>query len=202
MDASPYMKPGTLVVLEGLDKTGKTTQAELLKLALDPAATEHVHMPRGFTRFTQQVYRILESDDCRPSPGIGRQLAHLACHAESVPRIKELLRERAVLLDRWWWSTVAYGWHSGEVPRDGLSEDVFRGLIDSIWGEVHASVIFIFGEPHEEDANNLAAVKEGYRILAYQHEHATVDVPLAEPEQVTRFILDELAQRDLLSESP
>lgn len=196
---SRNLKPGTLVVLEGLDKTGKTTQAKALERALDSASTEHVQMPRGFTCFTDELYTMLESDLRKPTSGVAKQLAHLACHAESVPRVVEILRERAVLLDRWWWSTVAYGWYSGEVRNAGVTHDVFMGLIRSIWGGLSPSVIFMFDQPFEADSNNSNPIYEGYQALAREHEGVTVRVPIDTPETVTAFILDELASRDMLA---
>lgn len=196
---SRTLTPGTLVVLEGLDGTGKSTQAQALELELDPTATEHVHMPRGFTCFTDETYWILESELRRPTSGVAKQLAHLACHAESMPRIVEILQERAVVLDRWWWSTVAYGWHSGEVPAAGITYDAFMNLIQSIWSPVTASVVFMFDKPHEADRNNSDPIFDGYQTLAREHEDVTVRVPSADAETVTAFILDELARRDLLA---
>ena len=196
---SRILKPGTLVVLEGLDKTGKTTQARALERALDSAATEHVRMPRGFTCFTDELYTMLESDLRKPTSGVAKQLAHLACHAESVPRVAEILRERAVLLDRWWWSTVAYGWYSGEVRNAGVTHDVFMGLVRSIWGSLSPSVIFMFDQPYEADSNNSSPIYEGYQALAREQAEVTVRVPIDTPETVTAFILDELASRDLLA---
>jgi dTMP kinase len=199
MSIGARVKPGTLIVLEGLDRTGKTTQAKALSAALDPAATEHVRMPRGFTCFTDELYTMLESDRRKPASGLARQLAHLACHAESVPRINEILRERAVLLDRWWWSTVAYGWHSGEVPNQGVSKDVFMGLITSIWGSLDPSVIFLFDQPYEADVNNSERIKDGFHALERDYAQVTVRVPPGLPEAVTALIVDELGDRRLLA---
>jgi thymidylate kinase len=192
------LPPGVLVVLEGLDKTGKTTQAQALEVALDPQTTSHVHMPRGFTNFTEQTYALLESDD-RPTSGLARQLAHLACHAESMDRIREILAERAVLLDRWWWSAVAYGWYSGEIPAAGVGRETYMGLVREVWAPLTASVIFLFDQPHELDANNLRRIHEGYQELASEYDDVTVRVPPGDEKSVTTFILDTLGSRGLLA---
>lgn len=191
---------GTLVVLEGLDKTGKTTQAKALKAALDPQTTAHVHMPRGFTHFTKKTYKLLESEDHRPESGVAKQLAHLACHAESMGRICDILTERAVLLDRWWWSAVAYGWCSGEVPAAGISRETYLGLVREVWAPLTASVIFLFDQPHKEDANNSDPIYEGYQELAREHGDVTVRIPAREAQSVTAFIVDELGRRGLLAD--
>lgn len=192
-------KPGTVIVLEGLDRTGKSTQARALERELDPAATEHVHMPSGFTYFTNELYTMLESEEHRPTSGLARQLAHLACHAESMPRIVEVLQLRAVVIDRWWWSSIAYGWHGGDVPSSGVARETFADLVRSVWSPLTASVIFMFDKPFETDANNSDAVHAGYRDLVHDYQDVTVSVPRGDAATVTTYILDELARRSLLN---
>lgn len=196
--ARPALKVGTLVVLEGLDRTGKTTQARALKCVLDPDATEYAHMPEGFTDFTRTLYAMLESDERRPASGIARQLAHLACHAEAVPRVEEGLRSRAVVLDRWWWSNVAYGWYGGDIH--GVTYEVYTSLLRSIWAPLTAAVVFVFDKPVEADANNSDLVHVGYQALAQEYPTVTARVPDGDADTVTAFILSELEGRGLLVE--
>lgn len=192
------LRPGTLVVLEGLDKTGKSTQSEALRRCLDPASTVHVHMPSGMTAFTRDIYSMLESHDRSPTSEIARQLAHLACHAESVPRILELLRTKAVILDRWWWSTLAYGWHGGHFAAEGINEDGFRNLVEGIWSPIAASVVFLFDRPHVSDANNSDPVLAGYLRLADEYSQLTVRVSGGKPPQITDMLLTEIRGRGLM----
>ncbi|MHB1289824.1 hypothetical protein [Georgenia sp.] len=85
------IQPGTVVVFEGLDRTGKSTQLSRLRAALVRESAVFAHMPRGFGRFTERVYAALEGEtlDEKPSSGLAQQLAHLACHAESIRRLTE-----------------------------------------------------------------------------------------------------------------
>jgi dTMP kinase len=192
------LKPGTLLVLEGLDKTGKSTQSQALRDILDPAKTRHVHMPSGLNAFTDETYSMLESPFRAPASGVARQLAHLACHAESVPNIQELLTDHAVVLDRWWWSTLAYGWYSGDFPNLGVTEQVFRNLIDSIWSPLAASVVFLFDKPYQHDANNSDPILAGYHEIAEANPALTVRLPQGAPDVVTGIIVAALRDRDLL----
>lgn len=192
------LKPGTLIVLEGLDKTGKSAQSEALRRVLDSSSARHVHMPSGLSAFTDETYSMLESTLRAPRSGIAKQLAHLACHAETVPSIQEALTSRAVVLDRWWWSTLAYGWYSGDVPDAGITEAGFRNLIDSIWGTLTASVLFLFDKPYEEDSNNSNPVLDGYSVLAREYQDITVRVQQGESAEVTDSIVAELRRRDLI----
>tara|TARA_R110002051_G_scaffold60578_14_gene111095 strand:+ start:6020 stop:6619 length:600 start_codon:yes stop_codon:yes gene_type:complete len=192
------LKPGVLIVLEGLDKTGKSTQSEALRRVLDPSSTRHVHMPSGMSAFTDEAYSMLESALRAPRNGVAKQLTHLACHAESVPGIQEALMAQAVVLDRWWWSTLAYGWYSGDVPDSGITEAGFRNLIDSIWGPLTPSVVFLFDKPYEEDSNNSNPVLDGYRVLAREYQDLTVQVQHGGSAEITDSIVAELLRRDLI----
>ncbi len=188
------LRPGTLVVLEGLDKTGKTTQRDALEAAgWDEPAPLVTHMPSGLTDLTKAIYKATEQQ--KITSGLARQLLHLACHAENLPALAEARRARGVILDRWWWSTVAYGWFGG--PRGQLNEDAFFGTIDMVWGGLDADVVFLFLDTYEEDSHNVSAVADGYRSLAAAHPNIAVQVPGGSPESITTFILDELKRRDL-----
>lgn len=193
------LEPGTLIVLEGLDKTGKSTQSQALQHVLDPSTTRHIHMPSGLCIFTDETYSMLESPLRAPASGVAKQLAHLACHAESVPHIQELLTSQAVILDRWWWSTLAYGWYSGDFPAAGFTEQAFRNLIDSIWTPLTASAVFLFDKPYEEDANNSNPILTGYQEIADANPDLTVRVPQGDSGTVTKLIIAELRKRDLLA---
>lgn len=97
------MRPGSLVVLEGLDRTGKTTQRDALTaLPWDPPVPLITHMPSGLTSLTEAIYRTTEKHKIN-SP-LARQLLHLTCHAENLPALRTAREQRGVILDRWWWS--------------------------------------------------------------------------------------------------
>lgn len=190
------LTPGTLIVLEGLDKTGKSTQAEALGRILEPSTTHHLHTPSGATPFTKNVYGLLESAEGAPTSGVARQLAHLSCHAETVPQLQHLLLTGGVVLDRWWWSTFAYGWFTGDLPAAGITEAAFRNLVESIWGAVTASVVFLFDKPYETDANNADPVADGYHHLAAGTPN-TVVLPQGDAAEITELIVAELNRRSL-----
>lgn len=191
------LAPGTLIVLEGPDRSGKTTQREALRRHLSAESTRVMHMPSGVTEFAGRTYELLEDPSCRPKSGLAKQLAHLACHADNAPQLRRALESGAVVLDRWWWSTYAYGWATGAIPATGVTEPSFVNLVNSIWLGIDASVVFLFDHPLEEDLNNDVRVLEGYRQLLLRFPD-TVRVPPGEAADVTRFLLDELARRGLI----
>lgn len=195
------IQPGAVVVFEGLDRTGKSTQLSRLRAVLVPESAVFAHMPRGFGRFTERVYAALEGEtvDEKPSSGLAQQLAHLACHAESIRRLTESAASSALVLDRWWWSTLAYGWYGGSVEQSGLSEASFRDLIDTIWSPIVPSVVFVFLEPHQLDSNNNEGVEAGYRALIEQHPDVAVVVHSDSEDAVHALVVETLLERGLAS---
>ena len=191
------LAPGSVVIFEGLDKAGKSTQLELLQSRLSSSHALFAHMPSGLTDFSRQMYSLLE--ESAPNSGLARQLAHLSCHSENIAQLVEATEMgRPIVLDRWWWSTMAYGWFSGEVPHTGLSEQSFRELINTIWAPITASIVFLFLAPRETDENNVDGVADGYRELAAQDASNVVEVPMLPPRQTHLFIVDKLSEALLI----
>jgi dTMP kinase len=190
------LKPGTLVVLEGLDRTGKTTQREALEaVAWDSPMPLVTHMPSGLSQLTKAIYETTEHHPIA-SP-LARQLLHLACHAENLPELAVARGLGGLILDRWWWSTVAYGWFGG--LRAQLNEEAFFGAINMIWAGFDANVVFLFLSTYEDDSHNVSTVSEGYRSLAASHPGIVVEVAAGPPESTTAFLLDELRRLDLIA---
>lgn len=189
------LRPGSVTVLEGLDKAGKTTQREALKaLTWEDPAPLVTHMPSGLTGITRAIYETTEHHPIA-SP-LARQLLHLACHAENLPALREARKQRALILDRWWWSTVAYGLFGGLRPQ--VSDETFLEAIGMVWKGFDADVVFLFSRAHEDDRHNSPGVVEGYGWLPERYPEIAVDVPSASVKSTTEFLLRELSQRDLL----
>jgi dTMP kinase len=190
------LRPGTLIVLEGLDRTGKTTQRnELAAAQWEPPAPLVTHMPSGLTELTEAIYQTTEHHELVSH--LARQLLHLACHAENLPALTQARQQRGVILDRWWWSTVAYGWFGGLRAR--LSEEAFFGAINMVWDGFDADIVFLFLAAHEADSRNVSTVSAGYRWLASRHRDTVVEVPPGSRESTTMFLLNELKQRHLIA---
>ena len=195
-----HLRPGALVVLEGLDRTGKSTQMSALQeLRWDDPVPVFAHMPSGLTDLTQAIYRLTEAE--RIASPLARQLLHLACHAENLGPLDLARRERAVVLDRWWWSTMAYGWYAGRVAEHGVDEALFRDLIGTVWAGQQADVVFLFTTPYERDGHNRSEVHEAYELLAAEHPDLTVRVPRLSPVETTAFLVSALRERRISTES-
>jgi thymidylate kinase len=195
---SLQLRPGSLIVFEGLDRSGKSTQIKRLS-ALDWAAPGpgFIHMPSGMTDLTRNIYALTENSQI--SSPLARQLLHMACHAENIGPIAHARARHGLFLDRWWWSTVAYGWYGAGLAGSGLGESVFFGLIESVWSAQQADVIFLFMAPHQSDRLNKDEVRSGYAALAADHQGITITVPSVSPEETTGFILASLRARELLA---
>jgi dTMP kinase len=194
-DVRLRLRRGSVVVFEGLDRAGKSTQLARLSLILEPDSAALVHMPSSLTSFSSGVYSLL--DNGRPGSGLAQQLAHLACHAENHDALVKAVGAGALVLDRWWWSTVAYGWYGGALAQTGLSEATFFNLIATVWRQISASVVFVFLDPHEADDHNSGAVESGYQELIGQHPDVAVAVPALGVDEVQDFIVSELLTREL-----
>ena len=184
---------GSTIVFEGLDATGKSTQIERLRARVVGASTEFVHMPTGFDAFAAALRRTLEDPNTKPRHALAKQLAHLACHAESMPDLVRIRSEGALVLDRWWWSTIAYGWNV--FTDSSLSRSTFEELVTSIWLPVPADQIFLFLSPHKDDANNDPAIVGKYRELA--NEAAVFELGIMTEDQAHTAVVDQLLDRGL-----
>jgi len=200
-----FLRPGAVVVFEGLDKAGKSTQLDSLEREADPATAVFAHMPSGrglpgTSRFTEGVYNLLENH--APTSGLGKQLAHLACHCEHMPALIDATRSKALVLDRWWWSTLAYGWHAQAVQDSGIAESTFRDLIATVWRPIQASIVFLFLSAREIDANNVDGVEHGYREMASTHTGEVHVVPALSKDATHDYVVRALGEAGIATISP
>lgn len=161
-----HIKPGNLIVFEGLDATGKSLQAGMLAEACDPRP-HHLHMPSGETELTQSIYKATEEADSMND--ITRQLLHLAAHAEHQTAIRRYLIQESVILDRWWWSTFAYGWFNNDIVPGSWDMGEWLELCLKTWQNLYANVVLYFSEPYTEDRHNSKRLLEGYNHLIDKH---------------------------------
>lgn len=153
------------------------------------------HMPSGVTGLTSAIYEVTEHHPI--SSPLARQLLHLACHAENIPHLLAARDQHGVILDRWWWSTMAYGWFGGQLGAR-ITQAAFRSAIDLVWAGMHADLVFLFLTSYRPDHNNTEAVAEGYRWLSHEYPDQVVEVPPDDPQATTAFLLEQLDKRHLL----
>lgn len=205
---------GTWIVFEGLDATGKTTQLEKLRnagasLFGDELLPFFTHQPSGGTTLGQMVYAFTEQAHIQST--LARQFLHLASHAEHYDVvISHELRRRAVIQDRFWWSTIAYGFFGGQLnDSDDISLTAFMDVaqwpvyegLATAHKSVLPDVIFLFDHPWQEDPHNNANVASGYGWL-YNHfrdsdDCTVIKVPPLSEGDVTKFIFETLSDLKL-----
>lgn len=110
----PKSLPGRMIVIEGGDGTGKSTQALMLKDHLSGMGAEVLHIREpGSTPLGERIRKILIGDAGEEALEIGREsemLLYMSCRAELFKTviIPALNQGAKVILERTYFSTFAY----------------------------------------------------------------------------------------------
>src|SRR5437016_10326008 len=176
---------GRLFVFEGCDESGKTT----LTKALCEVLTRQNHATRCFA-FPGRVDGTLERDVHRlhhdpKSANIEQihpaslQILHIAAHIDSITAaiLPALKRGEWVVLDRYWWSTWAYGIATG-VNRSALKTMIHLELL--YWRGVTPTALFLVERKtkrgHGQDMRNSKILDEYYNLAKRERKHFPVHI--------------------------
>ena len=145
------MKKGKLIVLEGLNGCGKTTQANTLCNELPALYFHEVGTPRT-SEFPVHLKKLLHSDYLDP---VTEQFFITGSRAFNLHSIPELLDEGYnIVSDRWVYSSHVYS------NRDGTFQpnvtDAIWGLHDIIKQDIVPAVTIIFDISLEEQERRLS----------------------------------------------
>ncbi len=111
IDFKKNTHPGKFIVLEGLDASGKSTQAKLLGESLQKMGKDVVvtHEPTRTGHIGELIHKILQSEVSIPSVA----LQYLFCADRAVHLQQEIIPAlqagKTVVCERYFWSSVAYG---------------------------------------------------------------------------------------------
>jgi thymidylate kinase len=163
--------PGRLIVLEGPDGAGKTTLAVALveRLRSVGEIARYISFPGREPRtLGKHVYQL--QHDIRAA-GLDRldptslQLLHIAAHVDAIESqlLPTLALGETVVLDRFWWSTWAYGITSGANAR---SLELMLAIEEQHWRDVVPDVIFLILNRAVEAESSLNPVLAEYKQLA------------------------------------
>lgn len=163
--------PAKLFVFEGPDGVGKTEIARrVVERLKDQRDTEFIPFPgREAGSLGQLVYRLYHSPGCYGVTDVvpaAMQTLFVASHIDGLSRrIRPALRrQEVVVLDRFWWSVVAYC--AGEKVASQLS-DALRKLEQEVWQGINPSAAFLVfrEEPFRRELS-----REAWRrcVSAYQ----------------------------------
>jgi thymidylate kinase len=137
---------GRLIIFEGPDESGKTTLSKQLTAALEARGQKCLwlafpgHEPNTLGA---EIYALHHDPRFATAPALSVQLLHVAAHVEAI-RLRILPALRAgtwVVLDRYWWSTLAYGLLANVDPA-ALSLALKIERLE--WGSVRPALAFLF----------------------------------------------------------
>jgi dTMP kinase len=193
-----------LITFEGIDRSGKTTQARLLADALGDEALL-VREPGG-TPAAERIRELVKDPAIEVSP-IAETLLFGAARAELVARVirPALADSKIVISDRYVDSTVAY-----QGGARGLGIDEVEELNEWITGGLEPDITFLLdipsgeaagraGEPDRLEAEGEAlhqAVAAAYDVLAERHSGRYVRLDAARaPEEIHAEVLEHMRKR-------
>ncbi len=145
LDRKAMAGTGHLVVFEGVDGVGKTTLVNRVAAVLgDCLPNVRTHSFPGTKSGTlgELVYRVHHSATLlRGVPPLALQMLHVAAHLDAIINdILPDLRVGTVLLDRYWWSTLAYGICSNV---DAVELQTILGVEKRCWGGTRPTIAFL-----------------------------------------------------------
>lgn len=188
------LKPGRLVILEGPDGVGKSTQINLVKRSFS-SETLFAHQPSSSEILGRTVYELTRADG--PLPPLARQFLHLASHSELFGnQILPALKEGGAFLDRCWWSTIAYGYF-GTALQGIIPYADFEQLVQLPALGKSPDLLFLMLTQRTTDAVPQSVV-DAYLFLAERFADYTVLVPDGNQTDSNEFILSCLFDRDLV----
>lgn len=197
------LQPGSFIVFEGLDSTGKTTAMESFTALKWDTRPHFTHSPSGTeSKLSKEIYKLTETDVNMSR--MARQFLHLASHSEMYQREigPKIMAGVPVMLDRCWWSTLAYGWKADEI-RSRFTE--LSGLVTMpthyAGTRLLPDMVFVFLHPWREDRHNTPQVETNYRNLLSSFGNA-IEVPAMNPKATRWWIMEKLVERDLLRKIP
>jgi dTMP kinase len=170
-----------LLAFEGLDQSGKETQARTLRAALERAGrtVETLTFPSDETPIGHQIRTTLDGGHEFP-PDV-MQLLFIANRHEHRPRMEQwLAHDVVVICDRYLASSVAYGEAFGldalwlEETQRLLPQPALTILLD-IAPETALARKHAGRDRYERDLALLARVRDSYRRQAARHEWALID---------------------------
>lgn len=158
-----------IIILEGLDYSGKTSQAGRLKLHFEGAG-EEVWSARdpGSTKLSEELRRLVKDGNTPMTP----RTQFLLFSAARSDLAEEIMRQHAagkrVLMDRWWPSTYAYQGAQG-IPDSDIIDMQAR------WSPLPAPLIIYLDVPVDVLAARKAAAIAAFDAANGTHSDAAND---------------------------
>jgi dTMP kinase len=192
--------PGLLIAFEGLDQSGKQTQAERLRdhVKQQGHKSRLVSFPDYATSIGEEIARALQGErDYGPDV---MQLLYIANRYERKPDLERWLEGGLILVcDRYTASSVAYGEAQGLDPlwltdvQKFLPPPALTIMLD-IAPETAADRKAVDRDRYERDLTMLARVRESYRRQASEPTWVVIDGEQAK-DSIEAEVLNVVASR-------
>jgi dTMP kinase len=203
MDGPPEIMRGQLIAFEGLDQSGKQTQAEAVGRHLESRGTPSrlLSFPDYATAIGAELHRALH--DGRDYPADVMQLLYVANRYEAREQMREWLAAgTTIVCDRYLASSIAYGEAQGLDP--SWLADIQRFLpapdvtiLLDIAPETAVTRKASGRDRYERDLALLSRVRQSYRRQAVAEDWVLIDGEQP-PPAVTAAVLNALATRPAL----
>lgn len=191
---------GKLFVFEGSDGVGKSTVVEKVAKNLFERGTDVLHLsfpgrkPKSLGKLVYELHHDVTSFGIDRISPTSLQVLHIAAHIDCIEDqiIPALSTNKTVLLDRYWWSTVAYSMAAG-IPKNFI--DAMVALEMMAWGKVKPEKLFLItrSAPFRAELSNelWSRVCNAYNILAHK-EKAQIPIHVIENTQPLSDIVDSI----------
>ena len=139
---------GKLFVFEGSDGVGKTTISEKVSETLSSQGLDVLFLsfpgkePNTLGNLVYKIDQNSKEYGIEKFSAASLQTLHIAAHIDCIENriLPALLEKKTVILDRFWWSTVAYGLASG-IPYNTI--EAMINLEKTIWANVLPDQFFL-----------------------------------------------------------
>lgn len=190
---------GILVIFEGIDHVGKSTIVDMVGKVLTEnkqSNTQYSFPGKKEGTLGRLIYDLHHDKGSIKSEFIdneSKQILHVAAHIDTLKKdiIPDLKEGKIVLLDRSWWSTVAYG------IGDGLEKETLKDIIlpeKKIIDKIENIIYFYITREdieHDFDNNKTICILQAYDELCQSEMHHVVRVKNNDSlESVAKFIVD------------
>lgn len=156
-----YNPSGKLFVFEGSDGVGKSTVADKVAENLREKGVDVLLLsfpgrePKTLGKLVYQLHHNPQSLGIDRLSPTSLQILHIAAHIDCIEEkiLPALSINKAVILDRYWWSTAAYG-IAGGIQKDIL--DTMIAVEKAAWGRVNPEMLFLItrDEPFRAELSN------------------------------------------------
>jgi dTMP kinase len=194
---------GQLICFEGLDQSGKQTQAEAVHVLLESRGitSQLMSFPNYASPIGQELHRALHGE--RDYPADVMQLLYVANRYEARPTIQQMLAAgTTVVCDRYLASSIAYGEAQGLDPlwladiQKYLPAPDLTILLD-ISPETAVKRKATGRDRYERDLSLLSRVRQSYRRQATGSGWILIDGEQA-PDLVTAAVINAVVSRPVL----